>query len=532
VRGYATYNAPAMERAAALSRRSPRRVLRDLSEVVSGDLLFDEATRSRYAEAAGIYRIPPLGVIRPRDAGDVIALCRYAREEGIPLTARGAGSGMPGHNVGAGLIIDFTKYLNRLVAVREASARVEPGIALDALNRRLSATGLHFPPDPGSGAYCTLGGMIATNAAGPRHLVRGATRDHVKRLVVVLPSGDVLDTGSRRSDTLRARSALERIAARHRAALEAEQPRAAKNSSGYDIQGGLTALLVGSEGTLGLVVEAELSLSPRPEHRGVALLGFDSLEAAGRFVVEARRGGARATPSAVEMMDRTLLDAYRAAAVDLPVELPRSLEAVLLVEVEGHAREPVRERLEAVRALGQEAIFVHEALSADQQALLWQVRKAASPVLGQRTDGLRSLQFVEDGAVPPERLPEYVVRLRSVFRRRGVLVAIFGHAGDGHLHVNPLLDPTRTDFRATMRAIADEVNDLVREMGGTPSGEHGDGRARAPYLSRFFPRSLAAFRRVKSWFDPRNILNPGVKLPLPRQSLTSRLRWGRAASNA
>ncbi len=499
-------------------------MLRDLSEVVSGDLLFDDDTRTRYAEAAGIYRIVPLGVVRPRDIDDVVALCRYASEERIPITARGAGSGMPGHNVGEGLIVDFTMYMNRLVSVRGRRARVEPGIALETLNRRLAAAGrptLHFAPDPGSGAYCTLGGMIANNASGPRHLVRGATRDHVERLVAVLPSGDVLDTASRSRCALLLERGVARIAATHARALEAERPRTTKSSSGYRLGDGLASLLVASEGTLALIVEAEVSLSPRPTHRAAGLFGFASLDAASRFVVEALRE----KPSALEMIDRTLLDAYRSARVELPVSLPRGLDAVVLAEVEGGGRESVRERLEAIRGIGLDATFRRVGLDAEEQARLWQVRKAASPVLSQRNDGLKSLQFVEDGAVKPASLAAYVSRLRRIFERRGVPVAIFGHAGDGHLHVNPLLDPKAPGFKRTIRHLADAVNGLLLEMSGTLAGEHGDGRSRAPYLERFFPRSIEAFRETKALIDPENVLNPGVKLPLPRQSLTAHLRW-------
>ncbi|MBI3844272.1 MAG: FAD-binding protein [Planctomycetes bacterium] len=460
-----------------------------------------------------------MGVVRPRDADDVAAVLRYASENAIPITARGAGSGMPGHNVGTGLVLDFTKYMNCVVEVdpRRRRARVQPGVVLETLNRSLAAHGLHFAPDPGSGAYCTVGGMIANNAAGMRHLVRGATREHVRRLVAVLPSGRVLDTG----EASRLARYAQRIGARHATALADERPHTAKNSSGYDLLGSLTRLFVGSEGTLGVIVEAEVDLVVRPSHRALALLGFDSLEAAGTFVVDVLA----LRPSAIEMMDRTLLDAYRAAKVKLPVKLPRSLEAVLLVEVEGRGSALVRDRIERVRSEAREAVVAHVGLDAEAQATLWQVRKAASPVLGQRTDGRRSLQFVEDGAVPIERLPEYVVRLRRIFEARRVPVAIFGHAGDAHLHVNPLLRPGAARFRRTIREIADDVNALLLEMHGTLTGEHGDGRSRAPYVERFFPRSMAAFREVKALFDPEGVLNPGVKIPLLGQRVAAHLRW-------
>jgi FAD/FMN-containing dehydrogenase len=297
-------------------------------------------------------------------------------------------------------------------------------------------------------------------------------------------------------------------------------PRVRKNSSGYALReyllsGDAVDLLVGSEGTLALLVGAELRLAPLPAARGVALLEFTALEAVGAAVdaILPQR------PSTCEMLDRTFIELVREAGRDAGYPLRPGLQAILLVEVEGDGRAEVEEGLDRIRqAVRAHASRASLALDPEAQERFWQVRHAASPLIAERADGRVSMQFIEDGVVPVDRLADYVSLLRRVLDRHRLPAVIFGHAGDGNLHVNPLVDVSDPGWRATLEQVLQEIAEGVAALGGTLAGEHGDGRLRAPLLETVWGAEMVArFRLVKAAFDPLGILNPGVILPLPGQ---------------
>ena len=484
----------------------------------------DADARGAYAEAAGIQRRIPLAVAIPADAEDVVTLVRWAAATRTPLVPRGSGSSMAGGAIGEGVVVDLSR-LGAIGPVDTALRRVHvgPGVVLGALNTALAPAGLRFPVDPSSWSFCTLGGMASTNAAGARTVAVGATRPWVTALDCVFADGSRALV--RRGDpppnvppVARFLGAAAPSLRRREAERPARHPGVRKESSGYAIsdwaRGGETGedlvdLLVGSEGTLAIFVGIELALQPIPAASASLLAAFPSLETAVDAAAAARAAGA----SACELLDRTFLDV--AAAGPLPVEIPPGTEAVVMAEAEAEgadaARAIVASIVAACERAGASAVRVAETREAEKQ--LWALRHAASPILAKLDPALKSMQFIEDGAVPPSRLAEYVRGVRAALARQEIRGVIFGHAGDAHIHVNPLVDVRRPDWRARVDALLAEVTALVASLGGTVSGEHGDGRLRAPLLEQVWGREIVErFALVKNAFDPEGILNPGAKV--------------------
>ncbi len=518
---------------ALVNRDTRRRFASVRPDGFRGTFRDDMAARAVYAEGAGIARAIPVAVAVPADGDDVAALVRWAHESRTPLVPRGSGSGMAGGAVGSGVIVDLSR-LDAIgpVDVEQRRVWVGPGALRGAVNEGARAKGLRFPVDPSSGAFCTIGGMAATNAAGAHTLRYGATRAWITALDCVFDDGTRATVRRCAAPPLEVR-AVERFLARaHRDILAAPSRLRAhagvrKDSSGYALadyarSGELLELLVGSEGTLALFVGIELALVPLPPATSSVLAEFATLEQAVDGAARARTRGA----SACELLVRTFLDVALegGAAADIAADT----EAVLLAEVEG-ADGPAAAA--AARTLEQEfsasgATRVRVALEAATESALWSLRHAASPLLARLDPALKSMQFIEDGAVPPERLPAYVRGVRAALATQGVRGVIFGHAGDSHVHVNPLIDVRRADWRERVEALLADVVALTARLGGTLAGEHGDGRLRTPLLDRVWdPATIALFREVKEAFDPERILNPGVKVPLAGQSAIAEIRY-------
>jgi FAD/FMN-containing dehydrogenase len=491
-----------------------------------GEWMVDEARRGGFAEHSGILRALPAAVAVPADADDVAALMRWASARRVALVPRSAGTGMPGGNVGPGVAVDLRASFDAVgwVDAERRRARVLPGATLARLNDATAGDGLHFPVDPSSGARATFGGIIANNSAGSHTVRYGAARAWIESLDLVLADGTMATTTRGvRDEHPRLRAILDRVdalIAENRALIAARWPRVRKNSSGYALReyaesGDLVDLLVGSEGTLALVVGATVRLSPVPAARGLAMLEFEDLEAAGAAV----RRILELDPATCEMIDRTFIDLVRAGDADPGYPLRQGLEAILFVEMEGDSAVEVAGKLEALRgAMEGVADRVSLAETAEEQERFWHVRHAASPLIAKLAGDRVSMQFIEDGVVPVERLPDYVRLLRETLARHGLPAVIFGHAGDGNLHVNPLVDIAKPGWREEAEAIVYEIAEGVARLGGTMAGEHGDGRLRAPLLETIWgPELVACFRAVKEAFDPLGILNPGVILPLPGQ---------------
>ena len=433
---------------------------------------------------------------------------------------------MGGGAIGPGLIMDLSA-INHIgeVDVESRSVWVGPGALRGAVNGAASMHGLRFPVDPSSGKYCTIGGMVSTNAAGARTLKFGATRPWVLALDCVFDDGSratitrnqpepagVGAIGRFRAD---ARDAI--IAARGSTFLRHEEVR--KESSGYGLDayassGDLVDLLVGSEGTLVLIVGVKLALLDLPGSTNSVLASFSSLDDAVAAAAVARSSGA----SACELLDRTFLDvAASGGALD---DVPIATEAVLLSEVEGETLEFVASAARALAGAFSDAGATATRIAAGtvNEHEMWELRHAASPILSRLDPALKSMQFIEDSAVPPQNLASYVRGVRHALDERGIRGVIFGHAGDAHMHVNPLIDVSLTGWRENVDGLLDDIVKLTALLGGTLSGEHGDGRLRTPLLAQMWPdETLELFALVKSAFDPRGLFNPGVKVPLAGQ---------------
>jgi FAD/FMN-containing dehydrogenase len=489
----------------------------------------DELACAVYSEAAGIARAIPTAVAVPVDADDVVTLVRWAAETRTSLIPRGSGSSMGGGAIGKGVIVDLSR-INHLGKIDERGQTVwaEPGVLWSTLDVAARKRGLRLPVDPSSGAFCTLGGMVSTNASGAHTLRYGSTRAWVNALDCVFSDGD-------RETITRGETAPRRVAAIARflrdahgevVAMDKRRPivhsGVRKESSGYAVhdyatRADLVDLLVGSEGTLVIIVGIQLTLAPLPAATSSVLGSFSSLEEATAAAMMAGDTGA----SACELLDRTFL-AYAAnapAASDSLRNLMKDSAAILLAEVEGENAEDAAARAQdlAIAFKGAGAKDVDVALTPEREHDLWELRHAASPILA-ALDQSTSMQFIEDGAVPLPRLPEYIEGVRQALAARDVRGVIFGHAGDAHVHVNPLVDVAEPDWREKVHGLLDDVVALTARLGGTLTGEHGDGRLRTPLLDRVWHKdALRAFALVKKAFDPANIFNPGVKVPLPGQ---------------
>jgi len=483
-------------------------------------LLTDSRTRAAYAEGAGIYRIVPAAVAIPTDVPELQALVRWAAQTRTALIPRGAGSGMPGGNVGSGVIVDLSRGFTDLnVDPHTRVARAGASVTWAQVTEAARDHGLRLPPDPSSGAFATSGGMAATNAAGPRSVRYGSVRRWIDAVEVVGADGEARTV--RRGD---GRREMYELTADGRRLIAEHFPRTRKNSSGYALDhfahsGDELDLLIGSEGTLVFITAVHWRLDPIPPDIAGVALGFSDLAAladAVPFLVSLN-------PSALELLDASLLRLIP----DAPLHA-----VLLLAEFERETSAAARGVVgDAVRGLKHHVAHVETAVDRAGLDKLWEVRRLASPALARLPASQRSLQVIEDGCVPLERLGDYVAGLRSAAERHGVPVAIFGHAGDGHVHVNALPDITRPGWTQSLTRVFNDVVDVLIRLGGVPAGEHGAGRLRAGVLERFYgPSVMGSFGDVKRAYDPLSILNPGVIIPAADWAPLAALKVGEDAA--
>ena len=521
-------------------RRKIRQLRSALKSRLSGESYFDDQTRLQYSIAACMYRMFPAAVVTPRDGDDVAETVRIARDLKMPVTARGAGAGLAGGCLGTGIIIDFSRHMNRILSIDVAGQKVivEPGVVQNDLDRALHRHGMFFPPDPSSNMYSTIGGMVGNNAAGPHSLKYGPTRDYVLSVSAVCGDGEEITMGNGMvPDGLpegRLRKFVEQlhgILLPNQEVIGRYMPKTRKNSSGYRIDGiiedgkvHLARLMAASEGTLGVFTGLELTVRPMPKASGMILLMFDSIQAS----CDAVPILAALKPSMLEIMESTFIELVRQSAFDVGVPFPRNLQSLLLVEFDGDSMDEVSDHIQSVEKMfigpGRLAIGSRRGIQAVEKARLDRVRRAASPILNRYPAPFKPIKFIEDTAVPVEQLPRYITQLHKMFRRFSLKGAIYGHAGDGHIHVNPLFDMTGRDLLRQMQEVAEYTNDLVREHKGTLSGEHGDGLLRTPFLPEFFGPVYPLFQEIKSLFDPDRILNPGKIVEAEPRAFTDNVK--------
>lgn len=483
----------------------------------------DPEARAVYSEAAGIARNIPRAVAVPQTEDDVSLLIRWARARGMSVVPRGSGSSMGGGAIGEGVILDLSRLRHLGDPDEHArSLRAGVGVLRGELDRHAASVGLRFPVDPSSGEFCTIGGMASTNAAGPRSLLHGAMRPWVRSLDCIFDDGSraTVRRGDRPPDV----AAINRFMAdTHAALIQAgagtSHAKVLKDSSGYAISAyartrDLVDLLVGSEGTLAVFTAVEVGLIPVAPAQSSLLVSFRDLDTA----VEAALAARTAQAAACELLDGTFLRI--AATAGRPIPVSAEADAVLMIGIEAENQQEsdagAARLMRLLRSLGAlDAIATAEPATA---AELWSLRHAASPAIARMDPRLRSMQFIEDAAVPPGALAEYVRGVRSILERSNTAGVIFGHAGDCHVHVNPLIDVGDPRWRDLVERILTDVTALVARLGGTLTGEHGDGRLRTPLMDRVWSaEEVERFARVKHSFDPSALFNPGVKVPLKGQ---------------
>ena len=483
----------------------------DLAKVVGGDVRFDAAHRAMWAADASNYRKVPIGVVSPRDEADVEAALAVCREHRVPVLGRGAGTSIGGQAVNTAVILDFTRYMNKVLEVDPDAriARVQPGVICDQLRDAAAPHGLTFGPDPSTHNRCTIGGMVGNNACGSHSVAWGKTVDNTERLELLTYRGERLDTAAPTGDIPRKLAALhERVGDR---VVEAF-PDLTRRVSGYNLDQlphDLAKAIVGSEGTLGVITAATMKLVESPPVRALAVLGFPDAYVAADNVMVVREHA----PLTIEGMDAGLIAALRAQN---PVETAsRALPpggGWLYVETGGATREEAVAAAQAVATSMQPYGLTEAVVESDPARMkaLWRIREDGAGILTRSPDGGEAWPGWEDAAVPPERFGAYLREFDQVLARHGRRGVYYGHFGDGCLHVRIDFDLMSQPGIANFRAFMEDAADTVVAHGGSLSGEHGDGRARSELLPRMYPPDIiAAFEEFKGIFDPDDRMNPG-----------------------
>jgi len=516
------------------------RIQADLSGVIEGEVRCDDLFLQMYASDASIYEIKPLAVIRPTHTADVVAVVKYAGENNLPIFPRGAGSNVIGASIGAGLVMDFSYSMRRVEAVGRENVTVQPGVVLGNLNQQLRSHGRLLGPDPDTRMVTTIGGMLSLNSTGSHWVRYGSPRDAIIRLQMVLPDGEVVEfhaaggadstpiATSPRMESLQNR--VEQLLTTHADLIEQHRPKVRLNQAGYNVfdvhvdgKLDLTRLLVGSEGTLGLITEATLKTEKLPDHRGVALLFFHQLDSAAQAAVEISELGV----AACDLVDRRLLSLARENSPAYQRLIPLEAEAMLLVEFHASDNRSLQDKLERLTQRIQRrrklAFDVKTTTQKIQRDFFWRIVRRTVPTLFKVRGNRRAIPFIEDIAIRPDRLPEFLKEVHRILNENEVTASLFAHAPQGLIHVRPFMSLSDSRDQDTMERLAKQLFDRVLEFNGTISGTHGDGLSRSWYLNRQYGRLYGVFNQIKTVFDPHSLLNRG-KIVASKFGLTENIR--------
>ena len=527
-------------------KMSNSKVAEDLAAALEGEVLTDKWSRAVYATDASIYQIHPKLVVLPRHDDDVRVAVEIARRHGMPVLPRGGGTSLTGSTVGASMVVDFSKYMDRLLEInpQERWARVQPGLVLSNLNAELAKHGLQFAPDPATATRCNVGGMIANNSSGTRSILYGKTIDHMLEARVLLADGtelqcaemsqaDFAGNGVGLSREAQIYGVLHGIVERNRELIDTRYPKTMRRVAGYPLDEfpsegpwNLAKIFAGSEGTLGILLEAKIHLEPLPRHTSLYVPHFHDIMDAIRSV----KSMLSTRPAAVELIDDSVLSPAWKNLATAPMcgFLKGEPKAVLVVQFYGDSAEEVKTKAEKASDILRTAGtgYAHPVIT-DQsmQGNVWNVRKRGLGLMLGMKSARKPTPFIEDAAVPNDVLPEYIERITGFCRDRGVQVAMYAHASVGLLHVRPILDLTDEADIELMKEISEESYRLVKEYRGSVSGEHGDGIVRSAYIERYFGSELfEAFTEVKKLFDPQGLMNPGKIVDAP--AIDGNLRYG------
>ncbi|MGM8365245.1 FAD-binding oxidoreductase [Virgibacillus sp. W0181] len=456
-----------------------------LAEIIpeSKRILTDHADLYSYAFDASFGMFLPEVVVQPESTEEVAAIMNLANTYEIPVYPRGQGTSLSGGPlpVQGGIVLDLSNWDDHLlVDPEDMVAVVSPGVLTSDINTAALEFGMIYPPDPSSSHVSTIGGNLAENSGGPRGLKYGVTKDYVIGLEVVTPEGEVIRTGGR----------------------------TIKNVTGYD----LTKLIVGSEGTLGIITEATLRLSPKPRATKTLMALFDDLVNAGAAISKTLQAGI--LPSKLEIMDH---DSINAVEEYEPLGLPTDVEAMLLVELDGHPaaiEDEINNVQDVFAAAGAREVRI--AHTKEEENELWRARKLVSPAIVRK----KPTKISEDATVPRSKIPDMFARLKEIKNKYKIDLVVFGHAGDGNLHPNIIADKRDHEEMRRVELAVEEIFEAAVELGGTLSGEHGIGTLKAPFMEMELGAiGLDMMKRIKESWDPNNILNPGKIFPKPGQKL-------------
>ncbi len=539
----------------------------ELRKVIAGDVRFDTFSRLLYSTDASMYQMEPIGVVIPRDAADVQAVVEVAQRQQVALLPRGGGTSLTGQTVNRALVLDFSAHMNQILEVNaeELWARVQPGLVQDELNHHVRSAGLLFGPDTSTSNRATLGGMMGNNSGGSHSITYGLTVEHVIEITALLADGSRVVFQEITPEAFQAKCALPglegqiyrevaRLAETYGDEIRRRYPPYWRRVAGYNLSelitgsagavyrhpsGGaaptgaergrllnMARLVIGSEGTLLTILEAKVRLCRRPRATALDVIHYRDMQEA----LECSQAILETGPHAVELTDKMILDLARGN-----IEQSQRMgfvqgdpEAILIVEYAGESEAEVRAKVDRLEVLRQRRGFGYAsslAYEMGEQQSIWKLRKAGLGLLLGMKGDKKPIAFVEDTAVHPRHLAEFVPRFKEIFAKHDTVGAYYGHCSVGCLHIRPVIDLKTPRGLEQVKAIADEIFDLVADFHGTISSEHGDGRARSPYLERMYgPTIMQAFRELKRAFDPENRLNPGNIVASP--AVTDHLRFG------
>lgn len=517
-----------------------------LKQIIKGELLSDEQSLKHYKNDASIFEIKPQAVLLPKDKEDLFNALIWVKEqkekgEKISITARGKGTDLTGGAVNDGIIVRFSGYMDKILEIGEDFVKVEPGIILGVLQKELLKQSKWIPINPASADFASVGGVVANNAGGTKAVKYGTTKKWVMALKVILVDGKEIEVKKLNKNEFAAKIAqndlegniykqIKELIEKNYGIINSNKPNATKISSGYDlwnvVEGdafSLIPLFSPSQGTLGLITEITFKIQNKPFEEGLVLGYFDDLKKASEAVLELLK----LRPSALEMVDEHVEKIIRKISPELTKNLPEILPKIILyAEFEGQSRDEVLDYIvKAHDVMKNYAYDTNQALEPPKENELWKLRTSSAHVISQMEGDLRAVPLEIDATVAPKLLPEYLLKLDEIFLKYNFSFSVWGHAGDGNLHIRPIINTKSEDDFKKLEPLSRDIYKLVASLKGTASGEHGDGIQCAPFLDIFYSKEmLELFKMVKDIFDPQNIFNVGKKINVSLEKWNASLR--------
>ncbi|MDK2791682.1 MAG: hypothetical protein PWQ25_545 [Deferribacteres bacterium] len=514
-------------------------IFEELSEILEGDIYTDKLRRNMLATDGSIFRVEPACVAYPKCTEDVVKVVDFARKYGLSVHSRGSGSGLCGSAIGKGIVLDFSKYMNKLIKIdyEEKYFECEPGYRFGELEELLKGTGLFFPPDPSSGEYASFGGMYGTNASGAHSVKYGNVSDYILDAEFILSNGkkytlsEIYNTPYEKLNE--PFKNIYEIYSNFQDIIEKSYPHVRYNVAGYNLKGlvmdeklFLGKLLGGSEGTLAIVTKLKLRLKEKPKYDSLVVAFFDDIVSSAKAVQQILPIG----PSGIEIMDKSLLMLAKDNDEKLRDKIPEGIDNVLLIEFDSFDLEETK----ALAQKAQEILFENRltenafpAVSEEEKEKFWAIRKAAVPILYKLKGRKKILALIEDAAVPTDKLVEYFDGVYKILENNSLNFVVYGHIAKGLMHTRPLMDLKDPHDVDLLKKVADEFFELISSLGGTISGEHGDGRIRSCYIQKQYKDIYPLFKEIKHLLDEYNIFNPEIKTYHDPNQVKKFLRYGK-----